>query len=113
MKKMWVEIVAVQANIRNQLETSVEERLDLRDYQQEVIEVKRSMGEVRKLMEDLVGKVAELPTLAEANAVLAGVSAQREACEAAAVACERNPRAGIRTGAYYKIQSVVCFPCAS
>lgn len=99
MGKMWREIVAVQVNLRNQHAMSAEERLDLKGYQREVIEVKSSMGEVRKLVEDLLGKVADLPTLAEANAVLAGVSAQREACEAAAVVCERKIRAGIRTGA--------------
>jgi DNA repair exonuclease SbcCD ATPase subunit len=99
MEKVWFDILNVKANLEKHLEKNAEVSFDLKEYQKEVMEVKSSMGEVRALVEELVGKVSQLPTLAEADALLAGVNAHREACEAAVATCrERTTCAGMRTG---------------
>ncbi|KAH0595840.1 hypothetical protein MHUMG1_06388 [Metarhizium humberi] len=84
MEKVWQDVLSVKANFEQHLDARARAELHLGECQREVVEVKSSMGEVRKLVEELAGKVDQLPTLAEANAVLAGVCAQREACESAA-----------------------------
>ncbi|KHN99882.1 uncharacterized protein MAM_01806 [Metarhizium album ARSEF 1941] len=98
MERVWRDILSVKANFQQHLDSTAGDRLDAREYQKEVMEVKSSMGEVRKLVDELVGKVDQLPTLAEANAVLAGVSAQREACEAAAAVCQERREFEVRAG---------------
>ncbi|OAA49272.1 hypothetical protein NOR_01195 [Metarhizium rileyi] len=96
MERVWRDVLSVKANFQQHLDATTEDRLDLEAYRREVLEVKGSMDEMRRAVEELAGKVGELPTLAEANAVLAGVVAQREACEAAvrysdAGACSLKP----------------------
>jgi methyl-accepting chemotaxis protein len=88
MQKMWCDVLAVRANLQQYLETSDKDRLGMKEYWQEVVELKSSIGQVRKSVEELASKVSELPTLSEADAVLAAVVAQREACQEAAARCE-------------------------
>ncbi|KAG8427155.1 hypothetical protein J3459_007470 [Metarhizium acridum] len=102
MERVWQDILSVKVNFEQHLDTRARDKLDLRECQREVTEVKSSMGEVRRLVEKLAGKVDQLPTLAEANAVLAGVSAQREACETAAAVCRERREFGTRAGCSHK-----------
>ncbi|QUC18403.1 uncharacterized protein UV8b_02644 [Ustilaginoidea virens] len=84
MESLWCEILAVRAHIESASKLRAEERLEMKDYRREVVEVKREMDDMKGLVTGLAGKVKELPTLSEANAVLAAVHTQREACEMAA-----------------------------
>ncbi|EFZ00274.2 hypothetical protein X797_003860 [Metarhizium robertsii] len=102
MEKVWQDVLSVKANFEQHLDARARDELHLGEYQREVVEVKSSMGEVRKLVEELAGKVDQLPTLAEANAVLAGVCAQREACESAAAVCRERCELGVRAGCSHK-----------
>lgn len=100
MEKVWQGVLSVKANFEQHLDARARDELHLGECQREVVEVKSSMSEVRKLVEELASKVDQLPTLAEANAVLAGVCAQREACESAAAVCRERCELGVRAGTY-------------
>lgn len=98
MEKIRSDILSTKENLQKHLQSTAGDGLDLREYQKEVVAVKTSMSDVRTLVDELVDKVDQLPTLAEAKAVLAGVTAQREACEAAAAVCEDHT--ALRTGQF-------------
>ncbi|CCE33419.1 uncharacterized protein CPUR_07343 [Claviceps purpurea 20.1] len=59
------------------------DKLEVKDYVRDVVQVKVDMCNMKSVVEELVEKMGMLPTLAEANAVLAAVRTQREACESA------------------------------
>ncbi|KAG5914837.1 hypothetical protein E4U42_000282 [Claviceps africana] len=63
-----------------------EDRRDVGEHVRRAVQeqVQDELGNMRSVVEDLMGKVDMVPTLAEANAVLAAVRVQREACEAGA-----------------------------
>lgn len=59
------------------------DKLEVKDYVRDVVQVKVDMCNMKSVVEELAEKMGMLPTLAEANAVLAAVRTQREACESA------------------------------
>ncbi|QPG99645.1 hypothetical protein C2857_002254 [Epichloe festucae Fl1] len=86
MEKLWCEVLATRARAESSSQLREEDKLDAKEYRREVTQVKVEMGKMKSLVEELASKVGTLPTLAEANAVLAAVKTQREACEAARAA---------------------------
>ncbi|KAK2595249.1 hypothetical protein QQS21_007036 [Conoideocrella luteorostrata] len=84
MEKLWLEILAVRAATDAGSQLRAEDRLELKECRREVADVKSEMDKLKGLLAELSRKMDRLPTLTEANAVLAAVKTQREACEGAA-----------------------------
>ncbi|KAG5979772.1 hypothetical protein E4U55_004774 [Claviceps digitariae] len=80
--KVCQETEAARALAESCMQLREGDRLDVEGrVRREVMPVQEELYGMKSVVEELVGKMGLLPTLAEANAVLAAVRVQREACE--------------------------------
>ncbi|KAG6000088.1 hypothetical protein E4U43_001697 [Claviceps pusilla] len=84
MEKVCHETEAARALAESCMQLRDGDKVDVQDYvRRQVRPVVKEVYGMKSVVEELRGKMALVPTLAEANAVLAAVRVQREACEVA------------------------------